>query len=239
MFFSGFMLGSSATLLLYHMEPILDAQLTLETKAGISLGVGVLTGLMTMLVSTMGLLLCGLQLGGLLAVAVLVLIGQFHSLTSLWVPLSGVLAASILSAVFTLVWQKLFTVIYTSALGASAVTLCVDYLLGTFALPDQVYDMLHQGAPRRLCWFNWAIVGIFPVLSLMGVFVQWRFSAKGVSHTEGELRLVCTNWCIQTQAVSMTNVLSCVSNLPSVMVLFTFVFLPPPCFLLSSSTTKT
>lgn len=193
MFFSGFMLGSSATLLLYHMEPMLDAQLTLETKAGISLGVGVLTGLMTMLVSTMGLLLCGLQLGGLLAVTVLVLIGQFHSLTSLWVPLSGVLAAGILFAVFTLVWQKLFTIIYTSAMGASAVTLSVDYLLGTFALPDQVYDMLHQGAPRRLCWFNWAVVGIFPVLSLMGVLVQWRFSAKGVSHAEGELRLVCTN----------------------------------------------
>lgn len=223
------MLSSSATLLLYHMEPMLDAQLTLETKAGIGLGVGVLTGLMTMLVSTMGLLLCGLQLGGLLAVAVLVTIGQFHSLTSLWVPVSGVLAASILSAVFTLVWQKLFTIIYTSALGASAITLCVDYLLGTFALPDQVYDMLHQGAPRRLCWFNWAIFGIFPVLSLMGVLVQWRFSAKGVSHTEGELRsslhqLMHSN----SDCFHDKYPLLCIKS-PSAMV----------CFLLSSSTTKT
>lgn len=188
MFFSGFMLGSAATLLLYHKEPMLDAQLALESKAGISLAVGVLTGLMTMLVPTMGLLFSGLQLGGLLAVTALVVVGQFQSLSSLWVPLSGSLAASVVFAVVTLMWQKLFAIIYTSALGAGAVTLCADHLMGASALPDQVYDMLHQGAPRRLCWFNWAIAGIFPTLSLMGVLVQWSLTARGLSHRSGEQR---------------------------------------------------
>lgn len=185
MFFSGFILGSAATLLLYHKEPMLDAQLALESKAGIGLAVGVLTGLMTMLVPTMGLLFSGLQLGGLLAVAALVVVGQFHSLSSLWVPLGGTLAASVVSAVVTLLWQKLFAIIYTSALGAGAVTLCADHLMGASALPDQVYDMLHQGAPRRLCWFNWAIASIFPALSLMGVLVQWHLTTKGLSHRAG------------------------------------------------------
>lgn len=182
------MLGSAATLLLYHKEPMLDAQLALESKAGIGLAVGVLTGLMTMLVPTMGLLFSGLQLGGLLAVATLVVVGQFHSLSSLWVPLGGTLAASVVSAVVTLLWQKLFAVIYTSALGAGAVTLCVDHLMGASALPDQVYDMLHQGAPRRLCWFNWAIAGIFPTLSLIGALAQWSLTARGLSHRAGEPR---------------------------------------------------
>ncbi|XP_070824761.1 transmembrane protein 198-like [Chaetodon trifascialis] len=183
MFFSGFMFSSAVVLLLYHKEPMLDTQLGMETKAGIGLGVGVLCGLMTMLVSTMGLVLCGLQLGSLLSLAVLVVAGQFHSLTPVWVPLSAVLAASIVTAVFTLQWQKLFTIIHTSVFGATTVMLCVDYLLGTFMLPDQVYDMLCQVAPRPLCWFNWAITGIWPVMSLMGVLVQWTFTAKGVSHT--------------------------------------------------------
>lgn len=185
-FFSGFMSGSAAVLLLYHKEPALDSQLGTETKAGIGLGVGVLCGLMTMLVSTMGLLLSGLQLGSLLSLAILVVIGQFHSLTPVWVPLSAVLAAGIVTAVFTLQWQKLFTVLYTSVFGATAVMLCVDYLVGTFTLPDQVYDMLCQVVPRPLCWFNWAITGIWPVMSLIGALVQWWFTAKGVSHTEGE-----------------------------------------------------
>ncbi|XP_018542889.1 transmembrane protein 198 [Lates calcarifer] len=184
MFFSGFMSGTAAVLLLYHKEPVLDVQLGTETKAGISLGVGVLCGLMTMLVSTMGLLLSGLQLGTLLSLAILVVIGQFHSLTPVWVPLSFVLAASIITAVSSLQWQKLFSIFYTSVFGATTVMLCVDYLVGTFVLPDQVYDMLCQVAPRPLCWFNWAITGICPTLSLLGVLVQWRFTAKGVSHTE-------------------------------------------------------
>ncbi len=192
MFFSGFMFSSAAVLLFYHKEPVLGAQLGTETKAGIGLGVGVLCGLMTMLVSTIGLLLSGLQLGSLLSLAILVVIGQFHSLTPAWVPLSAVLASSIVIAVFTLQWQKLFTIIYTSVFGATTVMLCVDYLVGTFMLSDQVYDMLHQLAPRPLCWFTWAITGIWPVMSLIGVLVQWRFTAKGVSHTEGEFNSIYT-----------------------------------------------
>lgn len=185
MFFSGFLLGSAATLAFYHKEALLDARLALETKAGIGLAVAVLAGLMTMLVPTVGLLFSGLQLGGLLAVAALVVVGQFYSLPSLWVPLGGVLASSVAAAVLTLLWQKLFVVVYTSALGAGAVTLCADHLMGTSALPEQVYDMLHQGAPRRLCWFNWAIAGIFPALSLMGALVQWGLTARGLSHGAG------------------------------------------------------
>nr|XP_046254194.1 transmembrane protein 198-like [Scatophagus argus] len=184
MFFSGFMFSTAAILLLYHQEPVLDAHLGTETKAGIGLGVGVLCGLMTMLVSTMGLLLSGLQLGSLLSLAILVVIGQFHSLTPVWVPLSAVLAASVVAAVFTLQWQKLFTVIYTSVFGAATLTLCVDYVLGPFVLPHQVYDMLCQVAPRPLCWINWVITGIWPVMSLIGVLVQWRLTAKGVSHRQ-------------------------------------------------------
>lgn len=184
MFFSGFLFGSAAVLLFFYKEPMLNVHLGTETRAGIGLGVGVLCGLMTMLVSTMGLLLSGLQLGGLLSLSVLVVVGQFHSLTPVWVPLCAVLAASITVAVCALLWQKLFSIVHTSVFGATTVMLCVDYLVGTFMLPDQVYDMFCQVAPRPLCWYNWAITGICPLLSLAGVLVQWCFTAKGVSHTE-------------------------------------------------------
>ncbi|XP_040902327.1 transmembrane protein 198-like isoform X2 [Toxotes jaculatrix] len=184
MFFSGFMFGTAAMLLLNHKEPELNVQLGTETKAGIGLGLGVLCGLTTLLVSTMGLLLSGLQLGTVLSLAILVVIRQFHSLTPVWVPLSAVLAASIITAVFTLKWQKLFSIVYTSVFGAIAVMLCMDYLMGAFVLPGQVYDILCQVAPRPLCWFNWTITGICPLLSFIGILVQWRFTAKGVSHRE-------------------------------------------------------
>lgn len=187
MFFSGFLLASGGVLLIYFKEPSLNAHFGMETKAGIGLGVGVLCGLMTMLVPTIGLLFSGLQLGCLLSLSALVVVAQVHSLTPVWVPLCVVLAVSIVMAVATLQWQKLFSIVYMSAFGATVVALCVDYLIGTFVLPDQVYDLFCEDDPRPLCWYNWAIAGICPVLSLVGVLVQWCFTAKGVSHREAEL----------------------------------------------------
>ncbi|XP_040049162.1 transmembrane protein 198 [Gasterosteus aculeatus] len=185
MFISGFMFGATAVPLLHHSEPLLDARLRSETRAGISLAVGVLCGLMTTLVSTLGLLLSGLQLGGLLSLATLVVVGQLHGLGPAWAPLVAVaLAASLFAALLSLRWQKLFTVIYTSVLGAGTVTLCVDYLVGTFTLPDQVYDLFCQVAPSPLCRFDWVIVGIWPLLGLAGVLVQRGFTAKGASHKD-------------------------------------------------------
>lgn len=188
MFFSGFTLSSVATLLFYRSEPILDSPLHAETKAAISLGMGVVCGLVTMLVSSVGLLVSGLQLGSLLSLAILLIIGQFHRLTPAWVSLGTILALSIVTAVFTLYWQKFFGVVYTSVFGAAVMMLCVDYLLGTFMLPDQVHDILLEVVPHPFCWFNWVITGIWPVLSFIGLAVQWRVSARGVSHT-GESRL--------------------------------------------------
>ncbi|XP_056131396.1 transmembrane protein 198-like isoform X2 [Lampris incognitus] len=182
MFLSGFLTGSAAVFLLYHKEPMLDAQLGMETKAGIGLGAGVLCGLLTMLVYTMGLFLTGVQLGGLLTVAVLVVIGQFYTLTPMWVPLSALLTSCVVFATFTLQWQKLFSVTSTAVFGGATVMLSVDYLVEKFTLTDHVHEILNQVPPRPLCWFSWAITGIWPVLSLMGVLVQWRFTANGVSH---------------------------------------------------------
>ncbi|CAG6021818.1 unnamed protein product [Menidia menidia] len=184
MFFSGFMFGSTGVLVFYHKEPIFNAQLGPETKAGVGLGVGVLCGLITMLVSTLGLVLSGLQLGSLLSLSTLLVVGHFHSLAPAWGPLAVTLAASVATAALTLRWQRLFSIAYTSVFGATVAVLCLDYLVGGFRLPRQTYDVFGQVSPQPLCWFNWAVAGICPVLSLAGVLVQWCFTARGISHTE-------------------------------------------------------
>ncbi|XP_077371366.1 transmembrane protein 198-like [Festucalex cinctus] len=188
-FFSGFLFGSTSVLWLYHNEPVLEVHPGFESKAGIVLAVGLLCGLVSILVSTLGVLLCGLQLGCLLSCAALVVVGQFYSITPTWVPVSAVMAAGIATAVLTLQWQKLFVIVYTSVFGATTVMLCVDYLVGAFMLLDQVYDMFCQASPLPLCWFNWAITGIGPLLGLTGVLAQWKFTAKGASHAKGSHKM--------------------------------------------------
>nr|XP_046193423.1 transmembrane protein 198-like [Oncorhynchus gorbuscha]XP_046193429.1 transmembrane protein 198-like [Oncorhynchus gorbuscha] len=184
MFLSGFMFGSALVCLLYLKEPVLDTQLTMETKAGILLGVSVLCALVTMLVQTVGLIITGLELGFLLTLANLLVVRQFYSLTPLWVPLGAILATSTFCATLTLQWQKLFTVLATAAVGAAVVMACVDYFVETSLLAGHAYDILSQVPPRPLCWYSWVITGVFPLFSLMGVMVQWMLTAKGLSHTE-------------------------------------------------------
>lgn len=37
-----------------------------------------------------------------------------------------------------------------------------------------------------MCWFTWVILGVWPVLAFLGVLIQWKVTAEGFSHTEGE-----------------------------------------------------
>ncbi|XP_061629068.1 transmembrane protein 198-like isoform X2 [Phyllopteryx taeniolatus] len=187
-FSSGFLFGSTSVLWLYHNEPPPQVHPGAETKAGIGLGAGALCGLASVLVSTLGLLLCGLQLGCLLSCGTLVIIGQFYSVAPVWVPLSVIMAAGIATAVLTLQWQKLFVIIYTSFFGATTVMLCVDYLVGAFMLLDQVYDMFCQASPLPLCWFNWVITGICPLFGLTGVLTQWKLTHTEAPHKNRKKR---------------------------------------------------
>ncbi|XP_056444259.1 transmembrane protein 198-like [Gadus chalcogrammus] len=187
MFLSGFMLGSAVVCLLslVQKDSVPDTELGLGTKAGISLGVGVLCGLLTMLVSTLGLFLTGLQLGGVLSGAALLAVAQFHpTLSPWWAPLGALLATSVLCALLTLRWQKPLTVGSTAVVGASAVALSVDYLVEAFPLAVHLGDAVSGVAPYPLCWISGALMGIAPALSLAGVLVQWRVTAVGVSHSE-------------------------------------------------------
>lgn len=44
-------------------------------------------------------------------------------------------------------------------------------------------------APKKpVCWFTWVILGVWPVLALLGVLIQWKVTAEGFSHTEGKQR---------------------------------------------------
>ncbi|XP_067096583.1 transmembrane protein 198-like [Osmerus mordax] len=184
MFLSGFVFGCSAVCLVYHKEPVLDNHVGMVTKIGINLGVGVLCGLVTMLITPLGLFLTGLHLGCLLTLANVLVVGQYYSLAPAWVPLSALLATSVLCAILILQWQKLFTVLTTSVLGAFVVMMCVDHLVEMSLLARHLYNIIYQVPVSPLCCFSWAIIGISPVLSLMGVFVQWKLTTHGLSHKD-------------------------------------------------------
>uniref|UniRef100_A0A8C5ENU6 Transmembrane protein 198 n=1 Tax=Gouania willdenowi TaxID=441366 RepID=A0A8C5ENU6_GOUWI len=184
MFFSGFVSSSGLVLLVYHREPLLGVHLGAETRVGVGLAAGLLCGLLSSVVAPLGLLLGGLQLGALLCLGVLVGVAQVHTLhPSLWPP-ALLLASSALCAVLMLRWQRMLSIVYASVWGGGVLTLCGDYLLGGFMLPDQVFDLFCQVTPPPLFWYNWTIGTLWPLLSFTGILVQWRVTTRRFSHSQ-------------------------------------------------------
>ncbi|KAI5093476.1 transmembrane protein 198-B [Silurus meridionalis] len=184
MFLSGLLFGSVIIFLLCYKERVLDTQLSIEASAGIGLGIGLLCGLVTMLVRSVGLFMTGILLGLLLAIAGLLLTHQLYTPNTLWVPVGVLLGTGMLCAVLTLQWQKLFTIISTAVFGAAIMTVCADYFVELLMLVTHIYDCLRLTRSAPLCWFSWVILGIWPMLSIMGALVQWKLTAEGFSHTE-------------------------------------------------------
>ncbi|KAM8975179.1 transmembrane protein 198 [Pelodytes ibericus] len=184
MFLSGLLAGSAVIFLLCYKERILDTQLSLELSAGIALGIGLLCGLVTMLVHSVGLFMTGLLLGLLLAIACLIGIEQFYHAPTAWLPVGMMMGSAMLFAVLTLQWQKFFTVISTAAFGAAILAVCTDYFIELMLLVQFIYDHLRLEASYSICWYSWVVLGIWPVLTILGIVVQWKVTAEGFSHTD-------------------------------------------------------
>ncbi|KAM6070381.1 transmembrane protein 198 isoform 2-T4 [Chlamydotis macqueenii] len=184
MFLTGLMFGSIIIFMLCYKERVLDTQLSVEASVGIGLGIGVLCGLVTMLVRSVGLFMVGLLLGLLLAVATLVVMEQFYHPPTVWIPIALLLGVGMLFAVLTLQWQRFFTTLSTAVFGSAIMTVTVDYFIELFLLVQYIYERIKVAPARPVCWYSWVILGVWPLLTTLGVLVQWKVTAEGYSHTE-------------------------------------------------------
>ncbi|XP_076858769.1 transmembrane protein 198 [Brachyhypopomus gauderio] len=184
MFLTGLMFGSVIIFLLCYKERVLDTQLSVEASVGIGLGIGTLCGLVTMLVRSVGLFMVGLLLGLLVALASLVVLEEFYHPRTVWLPLGVLLGSGMLFAVLALQWQRCFTTLSTAVFGSAVVTVTVDYFVELFALTRYIYERVKVAPVRPVCWYTWVVMGVWPVLTVLGVLIQWKVTAEGYSHTE-------------------------------------------------------
>ncbi|XP_043916498.1 transmembrane protein 198 [Protopterus annectens] len=184
MFLTGLMFGSIIIFMLCYKERVLDTQLSVEASVGIGLGIGILCGLVTMLVRSVGLFMVGLLLGLLVAVASLIIMEQFYHPHTVWIPIGLLLGVGMLFAVLTLQWQKFFTMLSTAVFGSAVMTVTVDYFIELFLLVQYVYERMKVAPQQPVCWYSWVILCVWPVLTVLGVLIQWKVTAEGYSHTE-------------------------------------------------------
>ncbi|NXN29512.1 TM198 protein, partial [Nycticryphes semicollaris] len=182
MFLSGLLFGSTVIFLLCYKERVLETQLSLEASAGIALAIGLLCGLVTLLLRSVGLFTTGLLLGLLLATAGLVTVTPVAPPPSPWVPAGSLLGLALLCALLALQWPKALTVLSTGVFGAAVVVVCADYFLEALAMVLYVHQRLRLAPAGPLCWQSWAVLGAWPALSLLAVLLQWKVTAHGFSH---------------------------------------------------------
>ncbi|EPY79432.1 Transmembrane protein 198 [Camelus dromedarius] len=184
LFLTGLLFGSVVIFLLCYRERVLETQLSAGASAGIALGIGLLCGLVAMLVRSVGLFLVGLLLGLLLAAAALLGSAPYYQPGSVWGPLGLLLGGGLLCALLTLRWPRPLTTLATAVTGAALIATAADYFAELLLLGRYAVERLRAAPIPPLCWRSWALLALWPLLSLMGVLVQWRVTAERDSHTE-------------------------------------------------------
>uniref|UniRef100_A0A8C4QHJ3 Transmembrane protein 198 n=2 Tax=Eptatretus burgeri TaxID=7764 RepID=A0A8C4QHJ3_EPTBU len=184
MFLTGLLFGSIVIFLLCYKEQILETRLSDKASAGIGLAVGLLCGLVTMLLRSVGLFMTGLLLGLQVAAAGLIVAEQFVHLPSAWVTVGALLGTGVLTALLALHWQRAITILATAVFGAAILTVAVDYFVEDLHLITYVYNRLCVVPTSQLCWYSWAVLAVWPVLVMLGLVTQWKLTADGYSHTE-------------------------------------------------------
>ncbi|XP_066201710.1 transmembrane protein 198 isoform X1 [Saccopteryx leptura] len=184
LFLTGLLFGSVVIFLLCYRERVLETQLSAGASAGIALGIGLLCGLVAMLVRSVGLFLVGLLLGLLLAAAALLGSAPYYQPGSVWGPLGLLLGGGLLCALLTLRWPRPLTTLATAVTGAALIATAADYFAELLLLGRYAVERLRAAPVPPLCWRSWALLALWPLLSLLGVLVQWRVTAEGNSHTE-------------------------------------------------------
>ncbi|XP_038044804.1 transmembrane protein 198-like [Patiria miniata] len=186
MFLIGFILASVVIFLICLEE----STLVIGVNIGISLGVGVVCGLATMLFKVFGLFVTGFHAGMLLSAAVLVILEQVYHPDIIWVPLGITFGVGTICGLATLKFQRHLVIIATGIIGGAVVATCADYYLELFRMVEYVYDRFRVQESHAPCWYSWLILGTWPVIALLGIVIQYRVTARGYDHRDGKKKMM-------------------------------------------------
>nr|XP_039264736.1 transmembrane protein 198-B-like [Styela clava] len=184
MFLSGLIFGGTVVFVLCQEERILQHTLSFGAIVGISVGIGVLCGFITMLVRYAGLFLQGFFLGLLVAIGAIIALQKFYHPSTPWIPVGILFGTGIIFALLTLKWQKQFILLSTAVMGAALICVCLEYFMEKFLLLRYIWEALMASSSTDVCWYSWVILGIWPILALLGAVIQWKFTGKGYDHTD-------------------------------------------------------
>lgn len=181
MFLTGFISGAVVLYIVCQEEELLSTQL----NAVVAVVAGLLFGLITMLVIYLGLFMTGVHLGVLIALIVLIIVEFFYHPSTTWISVGIIFGIGLFFALVTLKFPKGCTILSTSLFGGALVATAIDYFVEKFGMLMYVWDRIKVMESDTPCWFSWLILGVWPFMLCVGLFVQWKITSQDYDHTEG------------------------------------------------------
>ena len=73
------------------------------------------------------------------------------------------------------------TLLFTSIIGGAAITASFDYFVEKLKMVNWVWVHIKGKEEVEFCWFSWLILGVWPLLVVIGFIVQSLVTARGFS----------------------------------------------------------
>lgn len=185
MFLTGFMFGALISYVVIRYETVVPV----GGKIGILVAAGLLCGIITMLVQYVGLFMTGFMLGQLVAVMLLIILEQFfYHLSSRWIAIGILFGCGVVFALLNLYFRRGLTIISSSTIGAAAIAVGLDYFVEDFVMLNYIEARIHveRGGESVVCWYSWTLLAVWPLLSLVGIGIQWRVTGADIDYKDSK-----------------------------------------------------
>lgn len=195
LFLAGFLVGFVITYLLcylYLTDELSGKALEFKDQVflGISVGGGLLAGLLTVCLFYVGLFLLGATMGWFVGMAFLPLMYKHSEYLAehSWALYVILATFAIAGGILVICFQKVVIIISTSFQGAFLFVGGVDYYLENSKVLYYSVNILHgrhfdkSNLPH--CWYTWMMVSFIPVMFIAGMVVQFCKTGEGSDHKQ-------------------------------------------------------
>ncbi|XP_028403199.1 transmembrane protein 198-like [Dendronephthya gigantea] len=156
--------------------------LTFPGLLGVSLFIGVVFAVISVLVTIFGLFLSGFTMGFFTSLALIMAVSPLVEIPSKWIPFGILLGVGIICAVLILKFQKSLAIASTAMFGGVLVSVAADFFVEKFLLLNYAWKRITVESEGESCWFSWIILAIWPLFFVVGTIIQFRLTARHVDH---------------------------------------------------------
>lgn len=174
-----FATGFSSASLLTYMICLIRSTLHLQYILLITAAVGIFAGILCTTVIFCGLFTSGIVAGFSLAMAFLFAFASLYQYTTVSIAVGVVIGVSVIVAGASVWWKRVLLIVSSSVYGGVLIMGGVDYFLEDLRLLYHVWEKVYvREITGRPCYFSWIILGVWPLMVLIGLLVQFLKTGK-------------------------------------------------------------